>query len=103
VVDLVAQIQKKTGVSDEIAKRIRVYETHNKKVHKDFTLSYPVTNFNEYTDVVAEPRLPEELEPGETERLVNCFHFDKEISKPYGHPFMFLAKAVCTPRLMIRS
>jgi len=49
-------------------------------------------NFNEYTNLSAEPRLSEELEPGEGERLTTAFNYDRELSKPWGHPFMFLVK-----------
>jgi ubiquitin carboxyl-terminal hydrolase 7 len=95
VQDMIALLQKKCEVDDKTAQRIRVYEVHNKKIHKDFPLSYPVTNFNEYADIVAEPRLEEELGPlGEDERLINCFHYDREIGKSFGYPFVFLAKAV---------
>lgn len=51
-----------------------------------------MVNFNEYTNLFAEPRLQEELEPAEGERLMTAFNYDRELSKPWGHPFVFLVK-----------
>jgi ubiquitin carboxyl-terminal hydrolase 7 len=48
-------------------------------------------NFNEYTTLFAEPRLAEELEPDQG-RLVPAFNFDREMSKSWGHPFVFLMR-----------
>jgi ubiquitin carboxyl-terminal hydrolase 7 len=71
---------------------VRVFEAHNYKIHRDCTLSYPVMNFNEYTTLYAEARLEEELNPGDNDRLITAFNFDREMSKPWGHPFVFIIK-----------
>lgn len=92
VSDIVVQLKNKANIPDDVAERIRVFEAHNYKIHRDCLMTHPVMNFNEYTTLFAEPRLEEELSPGETERLIACFNFDREMAKPWGHPFTFLVK-----------
>jgi len=92
VSDIVAQLKRKANIPDDIAQRVRVFEAHNYKIHRDCALTYPVMNFNEYTTLYAEPRLQEELDAGENDRICYAFNFDREMSKSWGHPFVFLVK-----------
>jgi ubiquitin carboxyl-terminal hydrolase 7 len=94
VTDVVDQLRSKLTIKPEDVNRIRIYEVHNKKLHKDLPLTYAVTNFNEYAEIIAEPRLQEEIDGGEGTALISCFHFDREISKSFGYPFVFLIKQV---------
>lgn len=94
VTDLVDHLQRKTGFSDDVKARVHVFEVHNHKIHRDCPSQYPVMNFNEYTQLYAEPRPEEELNPAKDERLGSAFHFERDIVKSYGHPFQFLIKDV---------
>jgi ubiquitin carboxyl-terminal hydrolase 7 len=94
VTDLIDHLQRKAGFSDKVKERVHVFEVHNHKIHRDCPAQYPVVNFNEYTQLYAEPRPQEELRPAKDERLGSAFHFEREVSKSYGHPFQFLIKDV---------
>jgi ubiquitin carboxyl-terminal hydrolase 7 len=91
---------------------IRFFEVHSHKIFKTLPLTHPVVGVNEFLTIYAE-RIPDDefpyvqeqllkdqgvfdggsssLPPGD--RLIHCFHFEKEPSKPHGVPFVFLLKA----------
>ncbi|TID22675.1 ubiquitin carboxyl-terminal hydrolase 21 [Venturia nashicola] len=98
VADIVAALRRKTPagyITNEMAGRVRVYETHACKIFKECALTYPVANLNEFIQLYAEPT-PEGEFLGEideeNEYLVPALHFDKEPSKTHGVPFLFLMK-----------
>lgn len=98
IADIVAALRRKTPagyITDEMANRVRVYETHACKIFKECALTYPVANLNEFIQLYAEPtpegELPTEIDE-ENEYLVPALHFDKETSKTHGVPFLFLMK-----------
>lgn len=87
-------LQKKASLPDETIEQIRFLEVHSGRVHKLLSESYPVSNINEFMTIYAE-RLPEEergADRGSTDRLISCFHYEKEPSKYHGVPFVFLLK-----------
>jgi ubiquitin carboxyl-terminal hydrolase 7 len=94
VTDLIDHLQRKAGFADDVKERVHVFEVHNHKIHKDCPAQFPVVSFNEYAQLYAEPRPQDELRPGKDERLGSAFHFEREVSKSYGHPFQFLIKDV---------
>jgi ubiquitin carboxyl-terminal hydrolase 7 len=94
VADAIEILQRKAGIPDDVVSRIRFYETHNFKVFRECPINYPVTSFQEYIGLYAEPTPEEEMDPGEGEVLGTAFHFDKETGKAHGHPFIFLIKEV---------
>ncbi|KAK3113499.1 ubiquitin-specific protease ubp15 [Teratosphaeriaceae sp. CCFEE 6253] len=99
--EVLAALHKRAGLPDEILEEIRFYEAHGNKVYKILPPTHSVVALNEYMTVYAE-RIPEEeraLEAakGEEEgkggnRLMWCFHFEKEPSKSHGVPFIALLK-----------
>ncbi|KAK3050993.1 ubiquitin-specific protease ubp15 [Extremus antarcticus] len=93
--DVLATLQKKAALPDELLDQIRFYESHTYKVYKILPISHGVQALNEFMTVYAE-RIPEEERESDKEetvdRLVNCFHFEKEPSKAHGIPFIFLLK-----------
>lgn len=98
IADIVAGLRRKTPagyITDEMANRVRVYETHACKIYRECVLTYPVANMNDFTQLYAEPT-PEGEFPGEIdeerEYLVPSLHFDKELTKTHGVPFFFLVK-----------
>jgi ubiquitin carboxyl-terminal hydrolase 7 len=94
VEDAIDILQRKAGFADELVPRVRFYETHNFKVFRECPVNFPVTNFQEYIGLYAEPTPEEEMDPGAGESLASAFHFDKETGKAHGHPFIFLIKEV---------
>jgi ubiquitin carboxyl-terminal hydrolase 7 len=89
---------------------IRFFEVHSHKIFKSLPLTHAVVGVNEFLTIYAE-RIPDDeypyvqeallkeqgaldsgssLPPGD--RLIHCFHFEKEPTKPHGVPFTFLMK-----------
>jgi ubiquitin carboxyl-terminal hydrolase 7 len=100
--DVVMGLQRKLGTGkdglpDEYLSRIRVYEVHANKIFKECPPSYPVANLTEFIQLLAEV-VPEGEMAGEydeeTERPIHVVHFDKDITKMHGTPFIFLMKKV---------
>lgn len=98
IADIVAALRRKTPagyITNEMAGRVRVYETHACKIFKECALTYPIANLNEFVQLYAEPTPEGELLgeiDEENEYLVPALHFDKEPSKTHGVPFLFLMK-----------
>lgn len=92
--EVLAALQKKASLPDEILDHIRFYETHSYKVYKVLPSSHGVLGLNEFMTIYAE-RVPEEeqeMDQDRGDRLVCCFHFEKEPGKSHGIPFIFLVK-----------
>lgn len=47
---------------------------------------------NEFTNLYAEKIPEEERQASEDDRMIYCYHFDKEPGKPHGTPFKFFLK-----------
>lgn len=87
-------LQKRLELPAEVASQVRFFEAHSHKVYKTLPETHSVIALNEFMTIYAE-RIPEEelqLDAEKGDRLVNCFHFEKEPSKGHGVPFIFLLK-----------
>ena len=92
--DVLQALQQRANLPDEIMDQIRFYEVHSNKVYKILPLTHGVIALNEFMNVYAE-RIPEEesqLDKENGDRLVYCFHFEKEPAKAHGVPFIFFVK-----------
>lgn len=92
--DVLAALQKRASLPDELLDQIRFYEVHGNKVYKIIPLTYNIIALNEFMTVYAE-RIPDEekeLDKEKGDRLIYCFHFEKEPSKSHSVPFMFMLK-----------
>ncbi|GAB7350994.1 hypothetical protein MBLNU459_g1489t1 [Dothideomycetes sp. NU459] len=92
--DALPTLQKRGSIPDEALEHIRFYESHQGKVWKQLANNHPVSNINEFMVVYAE-RTPEEEQDIDAEagdRLIPCYHYEKEPNKHHGTPFIFLMK-----------
>ncbi|KAI2777264.1 cysteine proteinase [Daldinia loculata] len=90
--DLVQAFVKKAQIKDEHeGGRIRVYEIHHHKFHRELVPNYPVLSINDYTDVIAE-RIPEEEVDADERDFIKVIHFQNDASRVHGIPFKFLLK-----------
>lgn len=86
--------QARAHLPDELMQQIRLYETHSCRIFKQIDATHPIAEINEFMNIYCE-RIPEEeldLNSESGDRLVSCFHFEKEPAKPHGIPFFFLVK-----------
>ena len=96
VADLIDPLGKKAGLSEDYLNNIRLYEAHSGKIYKELQMDMGVQSFNEWVTIYAE-RMPEEeknASPGDGDRAVYCFHFDREATKTHSVPFKFIVKPV---------
>jgi ubiquitin carboxyl-terminal hydrolase 7 len=89
VSDLLETLQKKANISDETMQKVRAYEVHMHKYHKNLPLDYSIMSLYDYMQIVVAP-LPEDESP----KKISVFHYDKEPSKSHGMPFPFSLKEV---------
>lgn len=93
--DALPTLQKRASIPDEALEQIRFYESHQGKIWKQLGNNHPVSNINEFMVIYAE-RIPEEEQDINSEagdRLIPCFHYEKEPNKHHGIPFIFLMKS----------
>lgn len=94
VQDLVDALMKKAQLEDEAtAGRIRVYEAHHGKFHKELPRDHQVNIITEVVTVVAE-RIPEEELQNDPNEYILAFHYQLEPNKTHGIPFKFHIKQV---------
>lgn len=92
--DLYPGLQKKANIDDATLSNVRIYEAHNSKVYKELDPDYQVAPISDFINLYAEVIPKEERHAEEGDTGIYCFHFDKEVNKPYGVPFKFLVKPV---------
>jgi ubiquitin carboxyl-terminal hydrolase 7 len=92
--DLLAGLQKKANLEDDIVREMRIFEAHSGKIYKEYQEDAKIAGINEYVTLYAERIPEEELQMQDGERTVNAFSFDREPSRPHGVPFKFVMKPV---------
>jgi ubiquitin carboxyl-terminal hydrolase 7 len=92
VADIVEHLAQKANITPELARRIRIFETHGHRNSKDLNPAYAVVNLSDYGQLCADLRSEDELQPEETDKIVHGFSFDRDQSKGHSYPFSFLLK-----------
>ncbi|KLJ12169.1 ubiquitin thiolesterase [Blastomyces silverae] len=90
--DLVLSFKKRANLDEETSQHLRVYEVYGGKVFKEISEHFPISSLSDYVTLYIERIPQEELEMQEGEYTLDCFHFDKDPSKPHGIPFRFVVK-----------
>ncbi|KAI5780859.1 hypothetical protein EDC01DRAFT_257890 [Geopyxis carbonaria] len=92
--DTIPTLQQRFGLSSEIVPRIRFFQAHLGKIHKEMPHGFSVAGMQDFTTLYAEIVPEEELAAGEDDRIIQAFHFQKEPSKVHssGVPFTFVVK-----------
>ena len=92
IADLLVGLKKKLNLDDETMNVVRFYEASGGKVYKELQDESDIRSITEYADLYAEKTPEEELDAGPNDKIVYCYHFDKEPSKQHGTPFKFVVK-----------
>ncbi|KAA8574255.1 hypothetical protein MFRU_001g00100 [Monilinia fructicola] len=89
--DIVTSLIKKAQLEDEEkGGRIRVYEIHSNKIHKELPRGYPVKDITEFVNIMLERIPEEELAQPNGSQYIYAFHFQGEPNKVHSIPFKFL-------------
>ncbi|KAF2719013.1 cysteine proteinase [Polychaeton citri CBS 116435] len=93
--EVLLALQKRADIPNEALEHVRFYESHGGKVYKQLPLTHNVMQLNEFMTVYAEqiPEEEESLDKDQGDRLINCFHFEKEPNKHHSTPFIFPLKS----------
>ncbi|KAG9126664.1 hypothetical protein FRC07_002537 [Ceratobasidium sp. 392] len=92
--DLCEQLAKHEQVklTEGESGKIRVFEvTKDGKHQHEFSANEMLGNLPE-TDIYAEEITSEEINAGDTDKVISAFHFTKEPSRTHGVPFKFVVK-----------
>ncbi|KAI6131824.1 hypothetical protein EV401DRAFT_1917805 [Pisolithus croceorrhizus] len=91
--DLADHLAKTVTLSAGGTGKIRVFEvSKDGKVQREFTGSEMIGNIPEPVELYAEEIPREEFEASEVDKVINVFHFHKEVSRAHGVPFRFVVK-----------
>ncbi|KAI9740466.1 MAG: hypothetical protein M1834_005046 [Cirrosporium novae-zelandiae] len=90
--EILPTLKRKANLDDETIDKVRIFEVHGGKVYKELPGSFNVSGVTEYVTLYAEATPEEEQKPGENDRPIFAYHFEKEPNKPHGVPFKFLMK-----------
>ncbi|KAF2403000.1 ubiquitin carboxyl-terminal hydrolase 21 [Trichodelitschia bisporula] len=91
--NVVLSLQRKVpALTDEIFDRIRVFEVHNNKIYRECSPNYAIANLTDFVNLFIEIKPEEEIDYPEGDHLALAFHFEKEVSRAHGIPFVFLMK-----------
>lgn len=95
VADLFAILAKKANIDHEISSKLRIYETNNAKIYREYRNESPISSLSEYSNLIVEA-IPEEEQRREEENtvVISCYHYDKDPNKPHGIPFRFVIQQV---------
>ena len=92
VSDAIAALSTKLKLEADPARPIRIYQVHSSKIHAELTNEHSLSQLNEFFTVIAERTSEDEANMAEDDRVVNCYHFDKEPAKAHGIPFKLVVK-----------
>jgi ubiquitin carboxyl-terminal hydrolase 7 len=92
--EVLANLAKRLSLPDEILDQIRFYEAHGNKIYKLLPPSHNILALNELMTIYGEriPAEEAEMDKEKGDRLVYCFHFEKDPTRSHGVPFVFMVK-----------
>ena len=90
--DIVKTLQQKASISDDDIKHVRIAAAHGAKMHRPISTKDSVYEMEGATSLYVDIIPPEQRDDamGETDRLIYCFHFDKDPRQAHNIPFVFV-------------
>ncbi|PWN43435.1 putative ubiquitin-specific processing protease 21 [Ceraceosorus guamensis] len=86
-------LSKQVTLEDGGSGKIRVFEVVNGgRQQRDIPGAEMIGNINETAELFGEEVPIEELRISDEDRIINCFHFSKEVHRVHGVPFKFIIK-----------
>jgi ubiquitin carboxyl-terminal hydrolase 7 len=91
--ELIEHLARVVKLSPEGSHRIRIFEvTHNGKQQREFNGTEMIGNIPESTELFGEEISTEEINATDEDKIINVFHFTKEVHRVHGIPFQFVIK-----------
>jgi ubiquitin carboxyl-terminal hydrolase 7 len=96
--DLTEHLSKQVQLTQTGTGRIRVFEVaKDGRTQKEFTGSEMIGNIPDPVELFAEEIPREELEAEDHDKIINAFHFTRDVARTHGVPFKFVVKTVSLP------
>ena len=93
--DLTEHLSKQVQLTPTGTGRIRVFEVaKDGRTQKEFTGSEMIGNIPDPVELFAEEISREELEAEDHDKVINAFHFTRDVARTHGVPFKFVVKPV---------
>ncbi|KAG0235795.1 hypothetical protein BGX31_004161 [Mortierella sp. GBA43] len=89
---VVEALLQKVKPSPEGLQSLRIFAVMNGKFVREYKATDPISTTNDMLSLYVEEIPKEELELGEDEYLVSCFHFQSDINRMHGIPFKVVVK-----------
>lgn len=87
------QLSRVVTLSPEGSKKIRIFEVYySNRQQREYSPADLIGNIPESAELFAEEIPLEELQATDDDKIINVFHFSKDISRTYGVPFRFVVK-----------
>ncbi|CAO1629496.1 unnamed protein product [Sympodiomycopsis kandeliae] len=91
--DVAEQLSKVVQLSANGSNKIRIFEvTASNKQQRELGPVEMIGNISESTELFAEEVPIEELQATEEDKIINVFHFSKDVQRTHGVPFRFVVK-----------
>lgn len=91
--EVVEQLTKAVTLSEGGSGRIRIFEVSpSNKQQRELGAAEMIGNISESTELFGEEIPIEELNATEDEKIINVFHFSKDIHRTHGVPFKFVVR-----------
>ena len=102
--DLTEHLSKQVQLTQTGTGRIRVFEVaKDGRTQKEFTGSEMIGNIPDPVELFAEEIPREELEAEDHDKIINAFHFTRDVARTHGVPFKFVVKTVSLPLPLTNS
>ena len=99
--DLTEHLSKQVQMTPTGTGRIRVFEVaKDGRTQKEFTGSEMIGNIPDPVELFAEEIPREELEAEDHDKIINAFHFTRDVARTHGVPFKFVVKPVSLEPLL---
>ncbi|KII89207.1 hypothetical protein PLICRDRAFT_599629 [Plicaturopsis crispa FD-325 SS-3] len=91
--DLIEVLKTKVTLTPTGTGEIRIFEvSKDGKTQREFGNSEMIGNIPDPVELYAEEIPREEIEADDADKVINVFHFSKEVSRTHGVPFKFVVK-----------
>lgn len=91
--DVAEQLSKLVTLRPDGTKRIRIFEiTYNNRQQREYQGGELIGHIPELTEIFAEEIPAEELQASDDDKIINVFHFSKDVTRTHGVPFRFVIK-----------
>jgi len=94
MLDVLDVLRQRVPIPDESLSAVRFLEVHSCQIQAQIQLNTIVSSLNDFVIIYAELQDPEEknVTKTSTDKIICCFHFDKDPLKSHGIPFAFVVK-----------